>query len=231
MPITWVPEKSFQFATRMTKGMPLDDVKDRILDSPNRIIWNSAPWRWTLGSLDAITLVNNTQNYTLALPADYFYPYQGWITTGADPVQQIEFMPTLPTDVGVVGLPKRVSIIGEAGTTAAVRFYPKPGSLNPTSRFYAIYKRSPPTITRNNAGTPGILGMPDEWIHVYEAGVLYYAYLFSDDQRAGGASNAGEGRTQYSGQLGLFMGLLDEMKQREPLPTLDPRVGETKGTK
>ena len=227
MPSTWIPERSFQLASSMVKGMNLVDVKDRILDAPQKLIWTAAPWRWTLGSLPETTLVANTQDYPITLPVDYFYTTQLWLTTGADATKQIEVVPTLPADVGTRGQVTRACII-EGTPTSTLRTYPRVGNVAANTEIYGIYKKLPPTITKNNCGTAGVLVMPDEWIQVYEAGVLYYAYLFADDQRAGGASSAGNGRSQYSGQLAVFMAMIDEMKKREPLPISDLRAGDVK---
>ena len=63
--------------------------------------------------------------------------------------------------------------------------------------------------------------MDDEWFWVYTAGVLWKAYQWGDDQRAGGVTLGANGAPQYTGQLGNFRDGLRIMAEREKLPSVE----------
>jgi hypothetical protein len=64
--------------------------------------------------------------------------------------------------------------------------------------------------------------MDDEWFWVFTAGVLWKAYQWGDDGRAGSASMDSSGKTQYSGQLAIFQDSLQRMAEREKLSLVEP---------
>lgn len=79
------------------------------------------------------------------------------------------------------------------------------------------YQTLPTKITSSNLTTP--FGFPDEYFNVLDAGLLWRVYQLTDDPRAGTAqlSHNGSQIQQYTGQMGLFMGLLKEMARTEDL--------------
>lgn len=205
----------------MIKNMPLETVRARILDDVNKIIWMAAPWRWTVGSLPAVTLASSTQDYNVALPSDYLYTTDVYISDGVQPFRTPVVVPILPTVVGLTGQPNLVAITGAANTTGTMRFSPVPGTLPATTKAYGLYKKTSPIITYENSNTAGVLVMDDEWFWVYEAGVLWLSYLYGDDQRAGSAQADGSGKVAYTGQRGVFEAALSQMREREKLPPVD----------
>jgi hypothetical protein len=57
---------------------------------------------------------------------------------------------------------------------------------------------------------------PDDWYYVYEDLVLYEAYKYADDPRAGDARVQGEEEPTMTGQLGTAYNGIREMRLREP---------------
>jgi len=220
MAATYAPADAFYFSKTMIKNMPLDTIQTRLLDDVNKIIWMAAPWRWTLGSLPTTALVSATQDYAIAIPADYLYTTNLYMTKGDDPSRDLAVVGALPTTVGQIGQPGFATITGTPAMNGTLRVYPKPGTLVGTSTVYGLYKKTSPVITVQNSYTAGTLVMDDEWFWVYTAGVLWLSYLYADDSRAG-SGNAEKRAAQVSGQKAIFEEGLLQMKEREKLPIIN----------
>jgi len=128
--------------------------------------------------------------------------------------------PALPDQVNIVGQPSRIAVTGSAGGPGVLRVYPKPGTLTTSPQVICLYKKMAPVITEKNCHTPGVLVFDDEWFWVYRSGVLWLAYLYGDDQRAGSiqAQSTGTKGMTFTGQRGVFEANLIKMAQREKLP-------------
>ncbi len=79
------------------------------------------------------------------------------------------------------------------------------------------YQTRPAKITAANMTTP--FAFPDDYFNVLDAGLLWKVYQLTDDPRAGTAqlSRNGSMMEQFTGQFGVFMGLLKEMARTEDL--------------
>lgn len=221
------PTDAFEYAKRYIKNMPLDTVQLRILDAVSKMMWMAAPWRWTLAAMPQITLVASTQDYTLTLPADFLYAESAYVTdqAGGNP-RDLSIEPFLPTG-GLVGQPSRIAFTGVPGTAngGTARLFPTPGTQpSPTPRVISTYKKWAPTLTLANINTGGALQFDDEWAFVYESGVLWLAYLYADDARAGTSQYGNNGTFTFSGQRAVFEANLQLMREREKLPIIDPRL-------
>jgi hypothetical protein len=223
-----IPEAALVWVKRMIKSMPVDDpqVKVLLLNQACSLVWMAAPWRWTLKSGPSIPLVASTENYTITSITDLLYIYDAYATTGADVPRELAIEPTLATPGLVTG---NVSAISLETNGSVIRVAPIPGSTVPSGlTVVSRYKRIAPVITGQTCTTPGFLEMPDEWFFVYVSAVLYFAYLYADDQRAGGASATEDGRVQFTGQRGILEANLLFMKQREKLPLQTRKDNEPK---
>ena len=218
MAATKRPNEAFIYAKSFVKNMTLEDVNVEILDEINKMIWMAAPWRWTLGSLPATTLVSNTSDYNITTPLDFLYIFDGYVSDGANVFRNLIFEPTLPSDVVIKGDTSRIAYMGNN----LYRLYPRLGTIpaSPGRQMLLRYKKVSPEITNETQFTPGFLEMDDEWFWVFTAGVLWKAYLWADDSRAGSAT-VSDGKVQYSGQLAIFRDGILQMIQREKLPLLD----------
>lgn len=197
--------------------MPVDEVQVQVLDQINKIIWMAAPWRWTLGTVTALTVVSATQDYTQAPPGDFLYIYDAYISDGASTPRHLEIVASLPTDVKVVGIPQAIAYVG----SNTFRTFPKSGTIpgSPTQQIIMLYKKQAPTLTESNLDTAGVLVMDDEWFWVFVSGVLWLCYLYGDDSRAGSANIDARGQVQYTGQRAIFEAGIQAMREREKLPT------------
>lgn len=225
MASTFTAGQAFDYAKTMVKSMPLEKVQVQILDAVNKIMWMAAPWRWTIGNFPNIDLLDNTQDYTVTLPDDFMYLIAAYITDQANGLPRpLALEPFLPLG-GLRGQPNRLTIILDDDDDAddIARVSPVPGTVPDDSTIISLYKKNAPTIEPNNINTEGILLIPNEWKWVFDSGVLYYAYLFGDDQRAGGAQiDPGSGKITFTGQRGVFEANIQQMKEREKLLTINP---------
>jgi hypothetical protein len=223
MASTYIPNEAFEKARSYAKDMPLREVKVRILDQVNKMMWMAAPWRWTIGDLPVTTLAADTSDYNISLPSDFLYATDAFYTDKDDQTHPLLVEPALPADVGAPGLPSRIAITGTAGSTGTLRITPKTGTTieSPAPVIISLYKKTSPVLAEDNVHTAGQLSLPDEWFWVFEEGVLWQTYIWADDSRAGGATVTG-GKIQYSSQYGNFMAGLEEMKLREKLPVMEP---------
>ena len=219
MAATKQPADAFVYVKSYLKRMPLEDVGPELLDEVNKMMWMAAPWRWTQGSLPATTVTSATQDYTITTPADFLYLLEGYVADGANVYRPLLVEATLPSDVKVVGSVSHIAYV--SGNT--YRTFPKSGTLpaSPTQQFILKYKKIAPIVTNQTQYTAGFLAMDDEWFWVYSAGVLWKAYQWGDDSRAGGVTLGANGAPQYTGQLGNFRDGLRMMAEREKLPSVE----------
>lgn len=83
------------------------------------------------------------------------------------------------------------------------------------------YQTYPTKIVTANLGTP--FPFPDQYFNIVDAGILWRVYQLLDDPRAGGSqiSRNGSSVEQFTGQFGVFMGMLKEMSRTEDLSAGD----------
>jgi hypothetical protein len=213
------------FAKRMVKSLPVDEagVSYQLLDYVAKEMWVAAPWSWTLGTLPTVTVTGAAgTDYSITTPADFLYIVSADLSNGnlTDSLHVNSFNSVNAT---IVGVPTTIS-----HSTNLLRFFPKPPA-GYSKALIARYKKIPPDITVSNVNTLGATGIPDAWCWVYQAGVLYYAYLYADDQRAGTCQIDANGRYAYSGQLAVWQAGIEMMRKAEALPLIYPGVPKTNG--
>ena len=222
MSSTYTAQFAADYVTTFIKGMPFDNVSVQVLDDVNKMMWMAAPWRWTLGAFTNVTLLNNTQDYTVALPSDFLYLQTAYGTTADGNPPNIYYVESYLNPGGKLGIPSRVAVVsGSPGGSGTFRVSPQPGTVPAGETIISLYKKQAPLITPANANNAGVLVFDDEWFWVYVSGVLYFAYLYGDDQRAGGAQMGANGQVQFTGQRGVFEANLQIMREREKLPGLE----------
>lgn len=220
------PVDALDYASVFIKGQPIEVLQERVLDDASKYLWMAAPWRWTIGTVGSITLVDGTMDYTLAPPVDFLYPIYAYFADGSTTPQYIDIEPTLPSTCPQKGQPSRLAYVG----SNTWRFYPKP-VVTGTKTVVIMYKKVAPTITVQNSYTSGTLVMDDEWFWVYQEIVLWKAFTYADDRRAGDSQMSSDGKWNYSGKRGEAEAAIQYMREREKLPIFgyqtapDPKVG------
>lgn len=206
---------ALSFAKEMVKYQPFDraDLNPQALDMAAKMFWMYAPWRWTIGTLAPIAITGGV-DYAVTPPADFLYLQQAWIADG-DKTITLDILPSLPEDPHIKGVPRMVSFVPDT-PDSFVRLYPEP--LPSSTKYLQLhYKKAHTEINGANVATAGALGFPDEWFPVFQELVLYYAYLYADDDRAGSVTLLPNRQSQYTGQLGKALALMEDMKLREDL--------------
>lgn len=218
MASTLKPQDAFDYAKHFIKDMPLDKVLPRLVDDVSKLMWMAAPWRWTLGSMPVITLASATTDYSVTLPGDFLFLHSAYLTDGTQ-VRKLRVEPTLPVAVTLQGQPSRISIIN----SNTARISPKPGSQpSVIPNIISLYKKMAPTIAAKDMNTAGIQGFDDEWFWVFQEGLLWRAYQYAEDQRAGSAQVSSNGQIAFTGQRAVFEAGLQFMKANEKLPEPEP---------
>lgn len=199
------------------KPGPLDDLKVAILQDASSHLWHLAPWPWTIGAIASVALTH-AQEFAVTIPGDFLRLERVWVVddVGAQPLTITGFEQVQTIE----GTPKSVAYVVNSGDKLRLNaVYPTGNPNTPTIK--SLYKVKAPDLTTAYV-TPGALVMPDDYFYVYRSFVLYHAYKFADDPRAGTPTMAydpASGRTQmqYSGQLGVAMGEAEELRQRIPM--------------
>lgn len=203
MASTITPRIALNAALEMIQGLPIDgnNIRLRVMDDAAKIIWMAAPWRWSVGVLVLTQISNDTDEVTISgnVPADFLKLVWAGLLS-ADQPQDLIIVPALP-DAGVFkGQPKRITATTVTANT--FRLFPIPTGYTSAPYLAAVYKKKHTEITAANESTSEALVMDDEYYYVYQAFVLYYAFLYAEDPRA-------------SGQFQVAMTLLEGMKQQE----------------
>ncbi|CAB4142843.1 hypothetical protein UFOVP434_43 [uncultured Caudovirales phage] len=225
MAATERPIDSLLWASQYIKNMPIYRVQTEVLNDAARYFWRAAPWRWTLGNLTTVTLVNNTQDYTVTLPTDFEYAVSANLINAEKIPKELEIVPFIPLEGTKFGQPGSIAITGE-GALGNYRFSPVPNGYTGTLPLLTgSYKRQYTKLTETTIFTAGSLIFPDVYIDAFRHAVLYYAYKYADDQRAGNIQVAGKNIT-YTGQRAEMEAAIEEIRQREPMPLIDVQTAQ-----
>ena len=230
MSATRKPQEALDFAKQLVKSMPFDRVWDQIAQEASNYIWTAAPWRWSVGVISPITLTANTQNFSfVSAPTDFLRLEQCFVSDGTT-AREVKPVSSIPGSATLTRPPNFVAVTGiTASTPSQISFealYPAfPAGKTP--EFWAWYKKIVPTIL-DALNTPGALVMDDDYYQIYTEWVLYYAYRYADDQRAGGAqvtvTAQGDRQIAYSGQLAVAHAALEELRRSELVLYSFPKI-------
>jgi hypothetical protein len=211
------PLDALNYAKRLTGNLPIDDanLKYRVLNSAHNDLWMAAPWRWTVGDIDVVTLVNDTQDYNVTAKSDFLFLVHAWRTNGQEKTD-LTISASLPSTSIIKGQTSQISYI--TGTPDKVRTLPVPTGYDAADlpKIVSIYKKKPTEIVVGNEANDyeTTFGVPKVWFPVYEKLVLWHAYQFAFSPRSGTVTFAG-GQVQYSGQAGVAMAAIQDMRTAE----------------
>lgn len=219
------PLDAFAYAKYYTKGVPLENVEGEILNDASSLFWNSGPWSWTLGAITTAT-VGNVQEVTVTAPADFLRLQRVWLerTPGSSDLKVVSYIPVTTQE----GVPKYAMYV--SGSPTKIRFDVKyPPSTETAPNLRMIYKKTAPLLT-TPWSTAGSLLFDDSYFYIYRECVLFAAYKFADDPRAGSVTvtkaPGGQVQKQYTGQRALVQGLFEDLKSQEPVMWDMPEVGQ-----
>jgi hypothetical protein len=221
------PLEALTYAKLFVGGSVIDnaDVKIRILQNASDRLWMFAPWRFSIGELDQVALVEDQQDYTITDPGDVMYPVRAEVRKSGQRNQSdtLRVVHNLASQTSMKG-PFR-----DVGLTSAtnLRLRPVPSGLESGDLgiLFTWYKKENIEIVETGAGAgqanddnAAALLFDDEWFWVYQELVLYYSLFFIGDTRAGAVRlDVQETRTatSYSGHLAQAMDALQQMARKE----------------
>lgn len=226
---TYDPADALAVITPQLQNVTLDaTAKGTICDEVYSMLWNMYPWRWTRKELASVTLVDIQQDYTGAsVPTDFHQFIQAEVARTdltPDTIYELDIKSWLAKeDVSSGGIPRWVAFMHELNSQAGgFRLLPVPGvSSGQTWVLRGIYKKTPATkYTSANLAT-NFTELPDVYFPVYTALLLWRIYQYVGDARAGSIQVDSRGNRAYSGQLGVAMGLVDQMLESEDIGDTD----------
>lgn len=217
----YTPQSALLMAKSAIKKMPIDsdnNIKFQIMDLPYQMMWYAAPFYWTLSNLPNVTINASATDYVFSsAPTDFLYLHQAYVNTSGSNANILKPVAQLPTTSVQIGNPSEIAIFNSA---TQARIFPKPPG-GYTGTLISQYKKQSTIISSGNY-TSTVLAFPDQYVPVYQAGVDYYALRYADDQRAGGCTVDQDGKREYTGQLGVFMAMIWELRAAEKLPLVYP---------
>lgn len=235
MPQLASPNDALVSAAIMLKNQPVVQLQQSILQDASSMLWLAAPWRWSLDVVTPFVAVGGSQDFVFTLPADWLRFERGWLQDSSK-AQELQPCATQPVST-LPSQPVYFSYL-RSGSSDLIRLngvLPPVGSgQTGNASFYAVYKKVAPDLT-NTFNTPGALQMDDSYFWVYRQLVLYFAYLYGDDTRAGSATTVmspdGKVQVQYSGQLGVAHAAIEFMRITENVSAIYPFLGNQPLTK
>jgi hypothetical protein len=226
MAATFTIQDALNYAAFMVSNQPLiSNIGVQIAQDASSTIWTAAPWRWTMGTITG-SCVNGSQSVTIgSLPGDFLRVEKAKISNS---IESREVIPVswIPTSANLTSFPSFVSVPA-AGTTAVFDQNFGPVNLSDSWTLYLWYKKIAPVIGAGNFATAGYLVMDDDWYWVFRHWVLYYAYKYAYDQRAGEAHITVVGdkkQVEYTGELATAKAALETMREAEPQLWRQPQM-------
>jgi hypothetical protein len=227
MPTTYTVQDSVDIVRKFIKDAPTSLIDVRLADYVNNIIFCAYPWRWTIKSLTPIVLTDNVQDITLAaadLPTDAAGLYRlirarivRTDTTPDETYDELKITEFIPPDTQKAGWP-RIGLISFVEATSKLRLQRPPEITSPVVlQLEGEYQRNPAKIT----ALSNSLIYPDQYFQVFVEGMLWQAYRYFGDSRAGSIVMV-KGVPQYTGQYGVFMSHLFAMQVAEDHANGDP---------
>lgn len=217
------PDDAIAYAKRFIGNLTVDDstIKLRLLDDSHRKLWMAAPWSWTLGALEVVSLTNDAQDVSLSGAYTDLLGLVDVVMFGQGGKETpIPLAPAanLPVTTAIKGQPSKVQYI--SGSPNKLRLLPIPTGYSsaPTLQIPKItgtYKKKATAIDNTTtADEYSTLGIPDDWFWVYQEIVLLKAFQFTHDPRLGSAQ-VGPNGIVYTGQYAIVEAGIAEMRRNE----------------
>lgn len=215
------PADALAMITPSLGNATLDSTaKGLIADEAQRVLWNFAPWKWERKNASDITIVHDTQDYT-TIPSDFM----GLL---AVQIVRTDVTPNKPTDLKIVDYINadktekkdpnsidRITYLQELNSAAGGFRIPNPSIVSPVTAVIRItYRKTPATKYTSANLTTDFVELPDQYFYLYKEWLLYEAYRYLGDPRAGTATFTKSGWV-YSGQLAVANSLSLQALQTE----------------
>ena len=212
---TW--SELLTFAKPAVQNIPTGSLDNLACDRVNRQIWRAAFWRWSLSDLTSIALNTGPQDFTIT-NSDFYRLFRGrltWVTTTnvADDKDVVEWLPPALNYQGGLYDIRAMCAIGTTTVRLDRGFNGGDGNV---FRIDGEYQRSPAKVT-----TTSTIDFYDDYADVAIEGLKWAYMVIAKEPRGGGMQADQRGNINFTGQYGVYMALLDQMKQAEDF-TGDP---------
>lgn len=211
MPFNYTPANAVTVVREMTKNIPYTAIDSQTCDMINSIMWNFYPFSWTINSLTAVSVTDGNQDVGSA-PADFDHLLRARLVRTdltPDEFHELNIVTWLAPDLSEVGYQQITSICYEEAENEFRFDRAVDVGTGMTIQLQGEYKNTPTRITDSNLTTAFLF--PDHYFQVFVEGLLWQAYRYADDPRAGTTQTMRNGQRSYTGQLGIFMDLLFQM--------------------
>lgn len=198
----------------LVRNIPVGDDWVMCCDMVNGAMYTAFPWKDSLQNIAAtlLPLVDGQQDYSV--PTNIFRPTKlSLVRTDVTPNvhHEIDVLDDLDADPNPRNF---MSIRSGALQGGTGQFRLESAVAVPTGNTIEIqgtFQINPNKVSK----LTDIVFWRDQYLNVAFAGLLYYAYLLADDERAGSAQTNTRGQIVYTGQYGVFMAALEQMKSSE----------------
>lgn len=200
----------------MVKGVPLSKLNVKICDLISAEMWNEYPWKQAITNTakGSIPLLDSVQDYTCAAP-NIDRLLKAWLIrydVTPNEVRDLDVKKDLSIDL----YPRSYVSIRAVSLQQSLGLFRIESAVNIPSgvqiELQCDYQINPQKVTSLN----DILWMDDRWWGVAVHGLMWWAYQFTDDSRAGSANTDAFGRIiGYTGQLGTYKAAVNKMKMGE----------------
>jgi len=218
MASTYTYQNVYDQAVLFSRNVTIPSAQQILLaDMVNNEIWvYPFPWRWTLSNLTAISLVDDTQDYTVG-DSDFFVLTKAWLTRTdltPDEYHMLDIVDFLPTQLSVkqqFRIHRSIAYQKVAGNDRLRLEYAAEIPSGVTVQIDGEYKQTPTKITALSQVIP----FDDRYLQVAVNGLVYYIYRLDNDPRAGDMRIDKSGDRVYTGAFGTYMNSLWAMASAE----------------
>jgi hypothetical protein len=213
---TYSPQDALNICQPLCHKVPTQAIQAYACNMANAMIYTWALWSWTVAPLQVITLTDGVQDYSHGQSDLYRFDQLRIVNTTVVPNEFREL--TQKQQLGVeltrkagIDLMRVYSFQAEINKirlekAAAV-------SSGTVLQLQGSYQANPVKITAANMNS--VLNIPDWYFQGYTEALLYQLYKLSDDSRAGTVTITQDGIRNYSGQLGVAIEFLTQMREKE----------------
>lgn len=221
----YTPNDAIALARKYCRDIPVTSIDSQVCDIINSRIWFYYPWKWTQGALNAISLINAQQDYSITNTDFSRLLRARLVKTPTFYGPPLDILNSLEPTTCQVGFLSIESIAYEPVTSKLRLEYPVSLGSGEVVAIVGEYQKKPTKIEDAQLGTA--FSFPDHYFQVFMEGLKWKLYEFEGSPKAGSVVVARDGRKSYSGQLGVFMESLQEMAAAEDYSAEETLVPET----
>ena len=215
---TYTSQNAVDLVRKFVRDAPVTSLDSQVCDMVNSIMWTAYPWWWAQKALTAISCTDGVQDFALASGNNDLHRLMQLRIARTDLTpdvynDNITIRTWLAPDLTATAM-GNIRAASYDGINDKIRLE---RAINvPSGETIVIqgeYWYKPTVIADGQLSTA--LPFPNRYFNVYVEGIKWKFFQFLNDPRAGTAQMDKRGERVYTGQLGIFMDALYEMKIAE----------------